>query len=170
MGRRYRSSQPNNPRQAIPRSECQVDLRAEVPPRSPDRPGDVSPTRSGTLLGVVRHLPAGLAGAALHPPVAPARAVPPSRWPGGERDRSCDGARTGPRGGRWTAHEGRAEHDGRPHRRRPRTSTGRPPANASLDLGPLDLDGGIGSYWGNPRPGPSVSPYLRTVHLNWKSA
>jgi hypothetical protein len=55
----------------------------------------------------------------------------PSRWPGGERDRSCHGACTGARGGRWMGHRGPAEHHGRrARRRRPPSSTGRPPANA----------------------------------------
>ena len=49
----------------------------------------------------------------------------PSRWPGGEQDRSWNGARTGLCGGRWTGHRGRAEHDGRwAPRRRPRNRTG----------------------------------------------
>ena len=70
--------------------------------------------------GVVRNLPAAFAGATFHPL---ARAVPNLQdGPEESRDRSCNGARTGPRGGRWTGNRGRAEYDGRrAPRRRPRT-------------------------------------------------
>ena len=115
---------------------------AAVPGTAPH--GAAAGSSSRDALGVVRNLP-GRAGAALHPTISPRPRRPePSRWPGGEQDRSWKRCSHCPRGGRWTGHRGRAEHDARPSRRRPRTRTGRPPANASLDLRPLDLDGGVG--------------------------
>jgi hypothetical protein len=70
----------------------------------------------------------------------------PSRWPGGEQDRSCNGARSCPRGGRWTGHRGRAEHGRRRARSNPRHRTGRPPANVRPRARSIDRNGGIGGH------------------------
>jgi len=78
------------------------------------------------------------------------RRLEPSRWPGGEQDRSCNGARTGPRGGRWTGHRGRAEHDGR---WAPRGRLGSLPARTTpCPHAPhFDRADRIGEFCGNPK-------------------
>jgi hypothetical protein len=64
-----------------------------------------SSARRHHTLSAVRNLPAAFAGAALHPIDSPRPRRPePSRWLGEEQDHSCNGARTGPRGRRWTGH------------------------------------------------------------------
>jgi hypothetical protein len=68
--------------------------------------------RHPSVWALVRNLPAAFERAAFHPPVVPARTVP-NLQDGPEESGigSFPGARTAPRGGRWTGQGGRAEHD-----------------------------------------------------------
>ena len=112
----------------------------------PTQRGAAADSSSPDALGVVRNLPACLAGAAFHPPVAPARAVP-NLQDGPEESRIARGtvlalARVA-EGRRVIGVEPSTAVSGLLVDVLGPALADRPPM-PSLDLRPLDLDGGIG--------------------------